>query len=335
METLIRRWDTSRVVPVTGDLGKASLGVAKKWVGEHRGKVDHFFHLAAIYDMTADDDTNQRLNVDGTRHALELATALGVGCLHHVSSVAAAGDFHGRFTRPCSTRASPSLRRTTGPSTRPSSSSGRRRPCRGASTAPRSSSATPSPARSTRSTGPTTSSRRSGGCATLPRAPFVGADLGNTNVVPVDYVANALHHLAHVRAWTGTRSTWSPGPQPVTPNVSTRSRARRRRARPRAALPRRPVRPAPAAAPARSRSPPAPAWRATSPSTGWTSRRGAATRASRRPSTPAAPRRHWPAPASSVTQPGSYATCCGTTGRSTSTLTGRDPGVRDGPLDGK
>jgi NAD(P)-dependent dehydrogenase (short-subunit alcohol dehydrogenase family)/thioester reductase-like protein len=62
-----------------------------------RGKIDHFFHLAAIYDMTADEESNQALNVGGTRHAVELANALRAGCLHHVSSVAAAGLHRGLF----------------------------------------------------------------------------------------------------------------------------------------------------------------------------------------------------------------------------------------------
>ncbi len=81
MEAMIRRWDTSRVVPVTGDLAKPRLGVAKNWVGTHAGSIDHFFHLAAIYDMTADDDTNELMNVDGTRHAIDLAEALRRGLL--------------------------------------------------------------------------------------------------------------------------------------------------------------------------------------------------------------------------------------------------------------
>ena len=47
--------------------------------------------------MTADDATNETLNVGGTRNALELAAALEAGCFHQVSSVAAAGDYRGRF----------------------------------------------------------------------------------------------------------------------------------------------------------------------------------------------------------------------------------------------
>ena len=76
METLMRRWGSDRVVPVTGDLSKSRLGVPRKWVTEHKDEIDHFFHLAAIYDMTADDATNETLNVGGTRNALGLAVLL-------------------------------------------------------------------------------------------------------------------------------------------------------------------------------------------------------------------------------------------------------------------
>ena len=34
------------------------------------GSADVVFHLAAIYDMTASDATNEQMNVGGTRHAL-------------------------------------------------------------------------------------------------------------------------------------------------------------------------------------------------------------------------------------------------------------------------
>ena len=76
LQTMIELWDTDRVVPVVGDLGADRLGVDEAWIDEHVGDIDHFFHLAAIYDMTADDEANQTMNVGGTRHALELAEAL-------------------------------------------------------------------------------------------------------------------------------------------------------------------------------------------------------------------------------------------------------------------
>ena len=99
LDALIERWgQTERIHPVVGDLDIARLGVSKELIKELRGQIDHFFHLAAIYDMTASDEANERLNVDGTRHAVELANSLKVGCLHHVSSVAAAGSFKGTFS---------------------------------------------------------------------------------------------------------------------------------------------------------------------------------------------------------------------------------------------
>ena len=56
------------------------------------------YHLAAVYDLEATEAENQRANVDGTRHAVELARQVG-GRLHHVSSIAVAGSRgKGRFT---------------------------------------------------------------------------------------------------------------------------------------------------------------------------------------------------------------------------------------------
>ncbi len=92
------KWGGSdRVKPVIGDLGERGLGVSDEQVEELKGNVEHFFHLAAIYDMTADEERNDKLNVGGTRHAVELANALEPGHFHHVSSIAAAGSYKGHF----------------------------------------------------------------------------------------------------------------------------------------------------------------------------------------------------------------------------------------------
>jgi len=86
------RWENSdRIRPVIGDLTQPRLGVADEWVAEHAGNVDHFFHLAAIYDMTASEEANEKLNNGGTRNAVALANALDVGVLHHTSSIAVSG----------------------------------------------------------------------------------------------------------------------------------------------------------------------------------------------------------------------------------------------------
>ncbi|HKN93564.1 MAG TPA: SDR family oxidoreductase [Thermoleophilaceae bacterium] len=81
-----------RLVPVPGDLSKQALGI--DGFGE---KIDHFFHLAAIYDMKSDEDTLRRANVDGTRHTIEFANSIDVGRFHHTSSIAVAGKFKGLF----------------------------------------------------------------------------------------------------------------------------------------------------------------------------------------------------------------------------------------------
>ena len=100
LDELIRRWGpeaSARIKPVDGDLAEPRLGVADDQVEALKGQIDHFFHLAAIYDMTADDERNEQLNVEGTRNAVELANALEAGVLHHTSSIAAAGNYKGLF----------------------------------------------------------------------------------------------------------------------------------------------------------------------------------------------------------------------------------------------
>jgi len=98
VDKLTDRWgDEDRVKPVIGDLAKPRLGVDDSTVSALKGKVDHFFHLAAIYDMTADDEANRIANVDGTRHAVELANSLEAGIFHHTSSIAVAGLYKGLF----------------------------------------------------------------------------------------------------------------------------------------------------------------------------------------------------------------------------------------------
>jgi NAD(P)-dependent dehydrogenase (short-subunit alcohol dehydrogenase family) len=89
--------DGARVVPIAGDLAVSGLGVSEEDLLTLRGEVDHFFHLAAIYDMTAGAEAQEIANVEGTRHAVELAGAIEAGCFHHVSSIAVAGMYRGEW----------------------------------------------------------------------------------------------------------------------------------------------------------------------------------------------------------------------------------------------
>ena len=89
--------DGSRTHAIVGDLGEAACGIDATTQRKLRGKISHFFHLAAIYDLQASAEAMHRANVDGTRNTIELATAIATKHFHLVSSVAAAGLYEGLF----------------------------------------------------------------------------------------------------------------------------------------------------------------------------------------------------------------------------------------------
>jgi NAD(P)-dependent dehydrogenase (short-subunit alcohol dehydrogenase family) len=221
----LRSWgNPTRVTPVTGDLTAANLGVRTSWVNKHRGTIDHFFHLAALYDMTAGDDLNEQLNVGGTRAALALAGSLDAGVFHQVSSIAASGDYHGTFDETMfdvGQGLPSSYHRTKFESERIV-----RDEC-------------PVPWRIYRpavvvghsETGamdkidgpyyffPLFKRLRDNLPAWMP---MLGIDLGDTNVVPVDYVAKAMDHLAHQPGLDGQAfHLVNPEPQAVVDMVNT------------------------------------------------------------------------------------------------------------------
>ncbi len=88
----------SLLIPVAGDLTAPLLGLAAAERERLHGKIDHFFHLGALYDLAAKADALESSNVAGTRHALDLAQDLKAACFHFVSSIAVAGRFRGSFT---------------------------------------------------------------------------------------------------------------------------------------------------------------------------------------------------------------------------------------------
>ncbi|MBT8058653.1 MAG: SDR family oxidoreductase [Gammaproteobacteria bacterium] len=87
-----------KIIPVTGDLTKPFLGLSPKQRRELEGQVDHFFHLAAIYDLRADAAKQEAANIKGTQNAIRLAESVKARRFHHVSSIAAAGLYPGIFT---------------------------------------------------------------------------------------------------------------------------------------------------------------------------------------------------------------------------------------------
>ncbi len=202
LEELRTAWgaDGARIVPIAGDLSLPGLGVSEEDLLTLRGEVDHFFHLAAVYDMTAGVEAQEIANVEGTRHAVELAGAIEAGCFHQVSSIAAAGLYDGEWREDMFDQAEGL---DTHPYFRTKHESERivreesRRPWR------------------VYRPGIVVGDSRTGEIdkvdgpyyffKVLQRArrvlpawlPAVGIEGGEINIVPVDYVADAIDHIAH------------------------------------------------------------------------------------------------------------------------------------------
>ena len=225
LDTLLRSWGSSdRIIPVVGDLTADHLGVTRSWIKKHHGSIDHFFHVAALYDMTADDSLNEQLNVGGTRAALGLADALGVGVFHQVSSIATSGDYVGTFDEtmfdvgqglpsPYHRTKFESERIVREESTVPW------RVYRPAVVVGHSETGAMDKVDGPYYFFPVFKRMRDN----LPQwLPMVGVDLGDTNVVPVDYVAKAMDHLAHQSGLDGqTFHLVNPDPQPTIELINT------------------------------------------------------------------------------------------------------------------
>jgi short-subunit dehydrogenase len=202
LEELRTGWgaDGARVVPISGDLTQPGLAISEEDLVAMRGEVDHFFHLAAIYDITAGAEAQEVANVEGTRHATQLAGTIAAGCFHHVSSIATAGLYRGVWTEDMFDEAE---KLDNNPYFRTKHEA--ERLVREES---------PRPWRVYRP-GIVVGDSRSGAIdkidgpyyffKTLQRArkvlpswlPTIGVEGGEINIVPVDYVAAAIDHIAH------------------------------------------------------------------------------------------------------------------------------------------
>ena len=211
-------WDRRRIIVVSGDLSKPKLGLAAAQIKALNGKVAHFFHLAAIYDLSADAESQKIANVEGTRHAIELAQAIKAGCFHHTSSIAAAGLYPGVFREDMFDEAEglsdPYFR------TKHDSEGLVRHECR-------------IPYRIYRP-GAVVGHSKTGEIdkidgpyylftlikkirQTLPQwMPTLGIEGGRLNLVPVDFVVDAMDHIAHKRGLDGhTFHLVDPDPQRI------------------------------------------------------------------------------------------------------------------------
>jgi NAD(P)-dependent dehydrogenase (short-subunit alcohol dehydrogenase family) len=207
LDALREQWGerAASVIPVLGDLAKKNLGVADADVKKLKGKIDHMFHLAAVYDIKASAEAQQQANVEGTRNAVGFAQAVAAGCFHHVSSIAAAGLYDGVFREDMFEEAEeldhPYFK------TKHDSEGIVRNECK----------------RSYRIYRPgfVVGDSKTGYIdkidgpyyffkllqkmrnALPPWVPMVGIEGGRINIVPVDFVADALDHIAHKKGLDG------------------------------------------------------------------------------------------------------------------------------------
>jgi NAD(P)-dependent dehydrogenase (short-subunit alcohol dehydrogenase family) len=87
---------SARINVWAGDVTRPNLGLEAI---HDLSEYDHVYHLAAIYDLGADETLTWDTNVGGTKCLLKKLDDDGFrGRLHFISSIAVAGDFKGEFT---------------------------------------------------------------------------------------------------------------------------------------------------------------------------------------------------------------------------------------------
>jgi thioester reductase-like protein len=87
-----------RVELVTGDITQPGLGIDAHRAAELRGSLWQVYHLAAVYDLAVSRDVGRRVNVEGTRHVLQLAaSARAFDRLQYVSTAYVSGRARGVF----------------------------------------------------------------------------------------------------------------------------------------------------------------------------------------------------------------------------------------------
>ena len=83
---------------VEGDITDPTFGLSSTTRTDLESTVDSVFHLAAVYDLGVSPEVGEAVNVDGTRHVLDFAEAADVDRLHYVSTCYVSGRYDGVFT---------------------------------------------------------------------------------------------------------------------------------------------------------------------------------------------------------------------------------------------
>ncbi len=81
---------------IEGDVAYMHLGLSGEEYKRLTGELTEIWHLAGLYDLTADTRAIRGVNLEGTRHVVELARAArGLERLHHFSTAYVSGDREG------------------------------------------------------------------------------------------------------------------------------------------------------------------------------------------------------------------------------------------------
>ncbi len=196
--------DEKRARPVQGDLAESRLGLTKA-AFKQLGSVDHFFHLAAIYDLSADAESQVLVNIEGTRNAVAAANEMKAGCFQLVSSIAAAGLYEGVFREDMFDEAEnlehPYFM------TKHDSEKIVRTECKTAWRVYRPASVVgdSTSGEMDKIDGPYYFFKLIQRMRQMlpPWVPAIGVEGGRINIVPVDFVVNAIDHIAHVKGQDG------------------------------------------------------------------------------------------------------------------------------------
>ena len=81
----------TKIVPIDGDVGRASCGVADEVIGELKGTVDALVNVAGVVDFNPPLDEALDANAFGVQNLVALARALGDVPLFHTSTCYVAG----------------------------------------------------------------------------------------------------------------------------------------------------------------------------------------------------------------------------------------------------
>ncbi|MFQ5889284.1 MAG: SDR family oxidoreductase [Gemmatimonadota bacterium] len=86
-----------RIRLIEGDIARPDLGLGD--AGDIGSEMDEIYHLAAAYDLSLSLELGQRVNVEGTRNVLDFAARCGaLERFHHMSTCYVSGRYAGIFT---------------------------------------------------------------------------------------------------------------------------------------------------------------------------------------------------------------------------------------------